>query len=250
MTQQVIGLKYKTVVSEPAPQVIDIDTDMCDIDDATYFFNPYAAHPKEVKWTDFADARLYGKTAGEGFRLQRSEARREYNHWIHRQRTVEGWRYFKVSRDSKIPSYTPDHNPTFVISPKMKERLTNMINEQKSKEKEELQKSLVSGLHSNRGTGSGSNRQGRLIASSKTKGKSIYDDGFVAKMYTHRMGQRIAQKRNEMGLTQEDLALKVGVDAKTIANIERGGCVAFNPSDIMTRSLGRVLGFPNMKYEE
>lgn len=213
--------------------------------------NPYCANPIKVKLSDFTDAKLYSETDGEaesadGFRVQHRKAKKEYGKWIRNQRRTEGWDNFRVNKDN-IPSYSEDPNPIRIIPPEVRARMAAVYAESQAKEAEKAV-AMQAGLTTT--AGSGRNRQGRLIATSNSRAKSIYDDEFEAKMYTFKMGQRIAQRRVELNLTQEQLAFKVGVDSKTISNIERGSLIAYNPADILTRSLARELGWNGIKYEK
>jgi putative transcriptional regulator len=56
-------------------------------------------------------------------------------------------------------------------------------------------------------------------------------------MSEHRLGSRLKEVRTAAGLTQADLALKVGVSRKTINTIENG---VFVPSTTLALALGRA----------
>lgn len=209
--------------------------------------NPYYANPINVKLSDFRDAKLYSESDNnDGFRVQHRKAKKEYGKWIRNQRRTDGWDNFRVNKDD-IPSYSEDPNPIRIIPPEVRERMAAVYAESQAKEAEKAV-TMQAGLTA--ATGSGLNKQGRLVAVSNSRSKSIYDDDFEAKMYTFKMGQKISQRRVELNLTQEQLAFKVGVDAKTISNVERGNLVAYNPADILTRSLARELGWNGIKYEK
>jgi ribosome-binding protein aMBF1 (putative translation factor) len=57
------------------------------------------------------------------------------------------------------------------------------------------------------------------------------DEVVKLKTVSHEMAQFIIKTRVEKGLKQIDLAKRACIDAKAIANIERGGCV-YNANDI------------------
>jgi len=258
----------KPVESTPVQYVVGMNhqEDKSDMDDMSWFggasvsdsghdsyvdinttSNPYYANPTKVKLSDFRDANLYKESQGDdGFKVQHRKARKEYSNWVKHQRKAEGWEYFRVNKDD-IPSYSSDPNPIVITPPEVREKMAAVLAESQAREAESAA-SMSAGLTNTRG--SGHNRQGRLVAISSSKSKSIYDDDYEAKMYTFKMGQKIAQRRNELALTQEQLALKVGVDEKTISNVERGSLIAYNPSDILTRSLARELGWSGIKYEK
>lgn len=54
-----------------------------------------------------------------------------------------------------------------------------------------------------------------------------------------RLANRIKERRAELGLTQADLAEKVGVTRKTVNTVENG---VFTPSATLAIKLGRALG--------
>ena len=56
-----------------------------------------------------------------------------------------------------------------------------------------------------------------------------------------RLGNRLKEARTEAGLTQAELALKVGVSRKTINTVENG---VFTPSTTLALTLARVFGQP------
>jgi len=55
----------------------------------------------------------------------------------------------------------------------------------------------------------------------------------------HRLGNRLKEFRTERGLTQTELALRIGVSRKTINTVENS---VFVPSTILALSLARALG--------
>ncbi len=58
-------------------------------------------------------------------------------------------------------------------------------------------------------------------------------------MAEHRLGNRLKEFRTERGLTQTELALRIGVSRKTINTVENS---VFVPSTILALSLARALG--------
>jgi transcriptional regulator with XRE-family HTH domain len=54
------------------------------------------------------------------------------------------------------------------------------------------------------------------------------------------LGQRIRDRRRELGWTQEELARRLGVRQNVISRLESG--TVSNPSIAMIRNLARVLG--------
>jgi putative transcriptional regulator len=56
---------------------------------------------------------------------------------------------------------------------------------------------------------------------------------------THRLGNRLKEARQALGLTQADLGLRAGVTRKTINTIENG---VFLPSTLLALVLARELG--------
>jgi len=54
----------------------------------------------------------------------------------------------------------------------------------------------------------------------------------------HRLGNRLKDFRTERGLTQTELALRIGVSRKTINTVENS---VFVPSTILALSLARAL---------
>ena len=59
------------------------------------------------------------------------------------------------------------------------------------------------------------------------------------KTVSHEMAQFITKARNEKGLKQIDLAKQANLDSKTVAEIERGGCV-YNATHI--NKIAKALG--------
>lgn len=78
------------------------------------------------------------------------------------------------------------------------------------------------------------------ISASKT-GVDVDDNEYVPKMFTSAMGTDIMLRRNELDLTQENVAHMINVDVNTIRAIELGGKVAFNPQDSLVHKLSTVL---------
>ena len=56
-----------------------------------------------------------------------------------------------------------------------------------------------------------------------------------------RLGNRIKEKRGELGLTQAELAERCGVTRKTVNTIENG---VFTPSALLAIELARSLSVP------
>ena len=58
-------------------------------------------------------------------------------------------------------------------------------------------------------------------------------------MSEHRLGNRLKEYRTLRGLTQTELALRIGVSRKTINTVENS---VFVPSTILALTLARALG--------
>ena len=56
-----------------------------------------------------------------------------------------------------------------------------------------------------------------------------------------RLANRLKDKRGELGLTQAELAERVGVTRKTVNTVENG---VFTPSALLALKLARALGEP------
>ena len=56
-----------------------------------------------------------------------------------------------------------------------------------------------------------------------------------------RLSNRLKERRAELGLTQAELAERVGVSRKTVNTVENG---VFVPSTILALKLARALGMP------
>ena len=56
-----------------------------------------------------------------------------------------------------------------------------------------------------------------------------------------RLANRIKEKRGELGLTQAELAERVGVTRKTVNTVENG---VFTPSALLAIKLARALSVP------
>ena len=56
-----------------------------------------------------------------------------------------------------------------------------------------------------------------------------------------RLANRLKEKRGELGLTQAELAERVGVTRKTVNTVENG---VFVPSALLALKLARALGEP------
>ena len=58
---------------------------------------------------------------------------------------------------------------------------------------------------------------------------------------TERLSNRLKEKRSELGLTQAELAERVGVTRKTVNTVENG---VFVPSTLLALKLARALNEP------
>lgn len=58
---------------------------------------------------------------------------------------------------------------------------------------------------------------------------------------TERLSNRLKEKRGELGLTQAELAERVGVTRKTVNTVENG---VFVPSTLLALKLARALNEP------
>ena len=56
-----------------------------------------------------------------------------------------------------------------------------------------------------------------------------------------RLGNRLKERRTELGLTQAELAERVGVTRKTVNTVENG---VFVPSTVLALKLARALSVP------
>jgi DNA-binding XRE family transcriptional regulator len=194
-------------------------------------------------WDDYEEQEEYAED--DGFKIQKGQERRNRNKFIRARRNQEDLKPINGS-------YSTEYNPTIIISPKLREKVSNMINESIAKENEEIQKSLMEGMLVTDTTENVAKPIMSIPAyqappsrypNTNTKNSDKY------KFYTRKMGLKVAQRRTEMNLSQEELATKIGVDAQTIINIERGGLVSFNRMDILTRLLFQELNM-TLAYEE
>lgn len=55
------------------------------------------------------------------------------------------------------------------------------------------------------------------------------------------MKNRLRELRDQIGMTQEDLAVRVGVSRQTIISLEKG---KYNPSIFLAFKLARTFGLP------
>jgi putative transcriptional regulator len=60
-------------------------------------------------------------------------------------------------------------------------------------------------------------------------------------MNEHRLGNRLKEARTELGLTQAELAMRVGVSRKTINTVENN---VFIPSTTLALALAQAFGRP------
>ena len=58
---------------------------------------------------------------------------------------------------------------------------------------------------------------------------------------TERLANRLKERRGELGLTQAELAERVGVTRKTVNTVENG---VFVPSTLLALKLGQALNVP------
>ncbi len=185
----------------------------------TKFINPYELKPKKVRMYHFKDARLYDSDINEsGWKVQRHFAKMKYTQWLKQVRKNKGWEFFRrygtVIEDVPEPSMQ-----NTIIRPVIK-KFTDK------------------------------NKSQKFVAESKIPGVKMDDVDFRPKMFTEKMGRQLAQKRNELGLTQAELGKKINVTANMIRNIELGGLISYNPADVLVKNLIKTLELGSLEYNE
>lgn len=194
------------------------------------FLNPYEMFPSKVRHHHFRDARIYDSDAPAGFRVPRWQARKMYYEWLRAIRRIPEWKNFRRYSEFSIAIEKDDDTI------------------KKSKTKRDINQSTPAKLKTEKSTRT--NKNSKLVAQSIDKRINKDDQDFRPKMFTEKMGREISRLRNELGLKQNELAMKINVDSNMIRNIEIGGLISFNPQDSMVRALARALGVPSIKYEE
>lgn len=191
------------------------------------FANPYKMPRNAVRIRHFRNARVYDGDAEKGFEVQRWFARKMYNAWLREVRKNPDWKNFRRNRR---PVYVEEEDEAGVVFKRMTPHATGEVFAKKDGNKNPTRSTAT--------------------AQSKDKGVSVEDTDFRPRMFTEKMGREIAQLRNNMSLTQADLAKMINVYAGTIRDIEAGGLVAFNPEDVVVKSLAKALGVASIKYQE
>lgn len=210
------------------------------------FHDPYKMNPHKVRVSHFRQGWLYDPDAPAGYQVQRWVAKTKYNNYKRRIRDRDGWknyrrpphiiyeevkernRIFVVKRTvyMKVPgSKLPDFTVEKVSSVPKGATLIRLPKEDPRKD---------------------------FMAESSPADPSEVDDktSVSPKMFTLHMGREIARLRNELELTQVELARIVNVDSNYIKNVELGGLISFNPEDVIVRKLAKALGVPSIKYQE
>jgi DNA-binding XRE family transcriptional regulator len=208
--------------------------------------DPYKMNPHLVHISHFQSAFLYDPEAEPGFKVSRSVAKQKYNQYKQRIRSKEGWKnyrkpphiiYEEVKEGNrigiikrtvymKVPgSLLPEFTIEKVLTVPRGAAFIRLP-------KEDLKKDYQ-------------------IEAEATNPLEADDKTSVApKMFTLHMGREIARLRNELHLTQAELAMIVNVDANYIKNVEIGDLITFNPEDVIVRKLARALGIFAIKYHE
>jgi DNA-binding XRE family transcriptional regulator len=197
------------------------------------YINPYNMNRHYVQICHFEDARFYDPDLDEaGWKVPHRKARREYRKWLLLVRRIPGWENFRRPFREIDEEIIDDDGNICIIRKLVPVR--NCRNET-------IHRQILS---------KNPNRRGRLLPQSRDKGIKVTDENFRPRMFTEKMAKEISQIRNNINLTQVDLARKINVDAQIIRNIELGGLVTFNSEDIMVKELAKVLGIPSIKYQE
>jgi ribosome-binding protein aMBF1 (putative translation factor) len=199
--------------------------------------NPYTMYRHNVRPCHFAEARLYDLDISQaGWQISHRKARREYRKWLLSVRRIPGWENFRRTLCEIEEEMTDDDGNIYIIRKlvPVRDRTRQFIHRQ----------NITSNLTNN------PNRRTRLLPQSRDKGVKITDENFRPRMFTEKMGREISQIRNNLGLTQADLARKINVDAHTIRDIELGGLITFNSEDVLVKELATTLGMPSIKYLE
>ncbi len=192
------------------------------------YFNPYKMNPFDVRKADFSEARIYDDNISEaGWRIPTYVVKRNYRRWLYKTRQEPGMRGFR--RAFRHRDEDDDDNEEEAVSRPVRfvTRPTNIRQSQ-----------------------TGKNRNVRLMPQSRVKGANLGDDEFKAKTFTSKMGTSIGALRQQLNMTQVDLARKLNVDVAMIRNIEKGGLINFNSEDVMVKEMAKVLGVASIKYHE
>lgn len=200
--------------------------------------NPYDMKIEHVKPKHFIDARLYdhqltengfytqlfndtGDTRGRWYVSSR-QAHNKYRQWLRNVRNYPGNELFRRVL-KEIEYLEQDSNGEHHITKKMVPLYP-------------INKPRVNRPY--------------YLPQSKDKGVSVDDIEYVPRLFTERMGREISSLRNNLGMTQSELAKKINIDVPMIRNIEIGGIVTFNPNDKLVRLLATVLKVSSIKYQE
>lgn len=210
------------------------------------FINPYKMNYNHVHTYHFRDARLYDPDINEpNWEIQNQVARKKYRQWLKYIRSQPGKENFRRPW-IEIYCEVEDEDNNIIFVRKLVPYQRNSLDQQRQSIFVSPVKNVEIKMRQNAGT----NHKQRLMPQSRDKGVKIDDVNFRPKMFTERMGKQISQLRNNLKLTQAELGKKINVDANTIKNIELGNLITFNSEDMMVKSLAKVLGLVNIKYQE
>ena len=210
------------------------------------FNDPQKMNPHKVRVLHFRPAYLYDTDAPVGFQVQRWVAKKKYSNYKQQIRSREGWknyrrlphivyeevregnRIFMIKRtiNMKVPgSRLPDFTVEKVTRVPKGATLIRLPKEDPRKD-QNVDAVFIDPLE----------------ADDKTN--------VSPKMFTLHMGREVARLRNDLGLTQTELAMIVNVDTNYIKNVELGELISFNPEDVIVRKLAKALGVQAIKYHE
>lgn len=208
--------------------------------------DPYKMNPHLVHISHFQPAFLYDPEAEPGFKVLRYVAKQKYNQYKQRIRSKEGWKNYR--------------KPPHIIYEEVKER--NRIGIIKRTIYLKVPGSLLPEFTIEKvlSVPKGATfiklpkedpKKDLLIEAEVTNPLEADDKTSVApKMFTLHMGREISRLRNELHLTQTELAMIINVDTNYIKNVEIGDLITFNPEDVIVRKLARALGITVIKYHE
>lgn len=203
------------------------------------YVSPYRMNRHKVGLRHFRDARFYDKNLDEaGWSVQQWRRRQSYNDWKFSVRQLQGWENFRrPARDETREVRNSDGSVSLV-----RRIIPYRVPGLDMKDVIVWEKKLTP---ANKSKSSDVN----VVQANDVENDSD-DVNMNTKKFTPAMGKMLSKLRTELNMLQSELGKKINVDAHTIANIEKGNKVIFNPEDKMVKDLAKALGLKSIRYFE
>jgi len=209
--------------------------------------DPYKMDPHKVRISHFKQGWIYDPDAQAGFKVQRHVAKSKYNNYKRRLRDREGWENYRRPPQI-IYEEVKERNRIVIVKVTIYMRVAGIKLPEYTIEKVSRVPKGATLIRLPKEDP----KKNRVTDIAVTDPSEETDDktSVSPRMFTPHMGKEIARLRNELELTQVELARIVCVDSNYIKNVELGGLISFNPEDVIVRKLARALGVPSIKYQE